>query len=148
MKNIAIIVLLILNTVFIYLFVKNNSKTQWTESRSEVMAENFEDLNGNRIYDLGEPFEDSNNNGKYDPALYLMTKESANMKRVFVNGELVEEVVYFEKPQIKEIRKYNKGIKDGDWTIYYKDSPVPINATETISAPHIHAHTLLHKVSL
>ena len=57
MKNIAIIVLLILNIVFIYLFVKNNSKTQWTESRSEVMAENFEDLNGNRIYDLGEPFE-------------------------------------------------------------------------------------------
>jgi len=97
------------------------------KSFSEKTAENFKDLNGNRIYDLGEPFEDSNGNGKWDDAIREYIEESADMKRLFVNGELSEEIIYFEKPQIKEIRKYNKGIKDGDWTIYYKDSPDSLN---------------------
>jgi len=127
MKNIVIIALLILNSIFIYLFLKDNSRTQWVKSFSEKTAENFKDLNGNRIYDLGEPFEDSNGNGKWDDAIREYIEESADMKRLFVNGELSEEIIYFEKPQIKEIRKYNKGIKDGDWTIYYKDSPDSLN---------------------
>ena len=123
MKNIVIIALLILNSIFIYLFLKDNSRTQWVKSFSQEEAEPFKDLNGNRRYDLGEPFEDLNNNGKWDDAVRKYTEESVDMKRLFVNGELSEEIIYFEKPQIKEIRKYNKGIKHGDWTIYYKDSP-------------------------
>ena len=63
-----------------------------------------------------------NGNGKWDDAIREYTEESEEMKRLFINGELVEEIIYFKKPQIKERREYNNGIKHGDWIIYYQDN--------------------------
>jgi len=122
MKNIVIIALLILNSIFIYVLLKDDSHSNLDKIFSEKKAEPFEDLNGNREYDLGEPFEDLNGSGKWDDAIREYTEESEEVKRLFINGELVEEIIYFKKPQIKEIRKYHNGIKHGDWIIYYQDN--------------------------
>ena len=107
MKNIVIIALLILNSIFIYVLLKDDLHSNLDKIFSEKKAEPFEDLNGN---------------GKWNDTIREYTEESEEMKRLFINGELVEEIIYFKKPQIKEIRKYNNGIKHGDWIIYYQDN--------------------------
>ena len=120
MKNIAIISLIILNSVFIYLLYSSDSKVDKIFSEKE--AEPFRDLNGNGEYNIGEPFEDLNANKRWDDAVRKYIEKTVDMERLFINGKLSQETIYFEDGQINGIRKYNNGIKHGDWIIYYESN--------------------------
>tara|TARA_Y100001970_G_C14233505_1_gene860291 strand:- start:594 stop:1250 length:657 start_codon:yes stop_codon:yes gene_type:complete len=120
MKNIVIILLVILNASFIYIILNADSNPRSNKIFSEEKkAEPFEDLNGNGQYDKGEPYDDENGNGIWDDAIREYRLETEDVTKRFINGKLVEEIIYFNKPQIKEVREYSEGIEHGDWKIYY-----------------------------
>ena len=65
-KNITILALIISNGIFIYLFYQQDSEVKKTFN--ETPEEEFDDLNGNGRWDLGEEFNDLNGNGQWDAA--------------------------------------------------------------------------------
>ena len=137
MKNIIIIALIVLNGFLMYNYINNSYSNQVNKTFSEKKAEVFNDLNRNGKYDFGEVFEDFNGNNKWDDAIREYVEDYEYMTKRFVNGELIEEVVYYNKPYVKEIRKYNNGLKHGDWTIFYQSNVDSLNPSIKVELKYI-----------
>ena len=56
---------------------------------------------------------------KYDE---IIESDNEIHKRVLIDTKLDEEIIYFKSGQIKEVRKYKDGKKDGSWIIYYENN--------------------------
>jgi antitoxin component YwqK of YwqJK toxin-antitoxin module len=57
---------------------------------------------------------------KYEQRIEMPNGDS--VKRILLDGSLVQESVYFSDGSKKEIRNYNNNQKHGDWIIYYQNN--------------------------
>jgi len=123
-KNIIILALIISNGIYIYLFYKQDSEVK--KIFNETPGELYEDLNGNGQYDIGEPYSDSNNNGKWDAAKREYIEEMyvdglITEKRIRMDGNLIQEIFYFENGQIKEQKNYKSDKLHGVSNLYFEN---------------------------
>ena len=44
------------------------------------------------------------------------------IERLLIDGNLIQEIIYFSDGQKKEIRNYKNNQKHGDWVIYYQNN--------------------------
>ena len=44
------------------------------------------------------------------------------IERILIDGDLIQEVIYFPNGQKKEIKNYKNNQKHGDWIIYYQNN--------------------------
>ena len=97
-KYLLIIISVLLNVVFVVLFLMpNNNITRTYSTKLDGSPE------------------------------YIEKTEMPNgeiVERILVEADLVQEIAYFSDGKIKEIRNYNNSQKHGEWIMYYQSSDV------------------------
>ena len=123
-KNIIILGLIISNGIFIYFFYKQDSQVK--KIFNETAGEPYTDLNGNGQWDNGETYTDLNGNDQYDKSRREYIEEFyidvvMSEKRIRIDGDLNQELFYFESGQVKEEKNYSNDKLHGTCKLYYEN---------------------------